>query len=151
MSYEDERIFRQHLKYSDSFHSYVEAGPDGVPWAVTHQKEYHRQAGSSTRKYAGRFRREKMEHYHFITGHDHHLGLSLAEDGYHWAVSAGCGLDPTLPEYVNRRMTLHPYFCPGFVLVQDGVPEIFRADNPDEWWDRQLAVKMPANRHIAGV
>jgi hypothetical protein len=67
-----------------------------------------------------------------ITGHSHKLGLTVSEDGEHWAIDNGHCASSELFYYAKRRLNTFSAMASGFSVISNGRPFIF-GDAITDW------------------
>lgn len=105
---------------------------DNYPWRFTHQKNYRGKQLSTADALCGIYMS------HIVTGHQHHLAIGQHGSGVLWACDAGTFQDPDLVEYKQSRDSAHVAWHPGFLTIEHGVPRMWSAKAPDEWWHEQI-------------
>ncbi len=64
----------------------------------------------------------EVEGMHTILGNGHGFGLCKDRSGRYYCVDAGCMCDPRKIWYKSMRVTRHPAWVNGFVLLKDNLP-----------------------------
>lgn len=64
---------------------------------------------------------------HVITGHEHHLGLSMDRFGRYFLINNGGLFDKDKFAYVTLQASKRPVMKKGFTFVKDGFPNVFGA------------------------
>ena len=72
-----------------------------------------------------------------ITAHSHKVGITLSDDGVHWAVDNGCVCSPDIMYYVRRRLNTFSRMARGFTIIDGGKPFVFGDGITNwSWWMR---------------
>ena len=99
--------------------------PDGVDWRITHPDNYRKVSGAVANEGAMKYG------CHYWVAHEHHLQMKVSTYGGYWAVNGGCVVSPGKTEYIQRRDKLCADWAPGFGLLLDGEPYLFRGEAPE--------------------
>lgn len=117
--------------------------PDGKDWVIGHPRRYRKKRLSLSSEIA-----QGRTLSHVATGHQHHYGFTISENGQYWAVDLPCTQDPERVEYLS--VGLDPASSPvrGFGWLFDGVPGLWWSEASDEWKAWQLESAKARARHI---
>lgn len=113
--------------------------PDGKDWVIGHPRRYRKKRLSLSSEIAqGRMLS------HVATGHQHHYGITISENGQFFAVDLPCTQDPERVEYLS--VGIDPASSPvrGFGWLFDGVPGLWWSEATPEW--KQWALEMAKAR-----
>jgi hypothetical protein len=100
-------------------YSYVYLGKD---WIVGHPDNYSGQGGQTPSVLADLYQRN------VVTLHNHVVGMSQSKSGKYLGIDCGHMTDPAYHFYASRRMNKMTRWCSGFVVIEDGFPELFTAN-----------------------
>lgn len=102
--------------------------PDGKDWVIGHPRRYRKKRLSLSSEIA-----QGRTLSHVATGHQHHYGTTITENGQYIAVDLPCTQDPERVEYL--AVGIDPASSPvrGFGWLFDGVPGLWWSEAPDEW------------------
>lgn len=113
--------FAKRVLYTDRFYMTMYGTPDGVSWRISHPDNYRKLRLSVSIEGAMKY------NCHFLSAHQHHLGVTVSTYGHKWAVDGGCGIDPVAAEYIQRRDKMSADWSPGFITLEHGHPHVFSA------------------------
>jgi len=118
---------------TERYYALMESGPySDYDFRFTHQRPYSRARNRTPYVLASKY------HQHILSGHAHHLSIARDVSGRYWTVDAGTFQESNITGYIYSRDTSNPVWTKGFVTVEKGVPNLFFADSPQEWWDEVL-------------
>jgi len=91
-------------------------------WRITHQASYSVNSQSVGKKLAHKFRQ------HIITHHQHKVSKGFDDSGQSVIIDNGCLADPGVIPYANQTDSTAPVMTQSFVVVRDGVGNLFAND-----------------------
>lgn len=115
-----------------SVYGWAEINSGGYLWRVTHPTNYSVRRLNVADELAVKYGRN------VISFHEHHLGKSVSRYGGHIIVNGGCLIDPKKVPYAVLDDNKSPDWVQGFVLLKNGVPELY-GDWPFTDWEKVLA------------
>lgn len=113
------------LDYTE--YSYCELSSAGTDILVCHPINYRRVKLSLATEIAA------IKLKCIIAGHTHHLAMGWDRSGKYWVVDGGFCRDQSKTRYKSMRITTHPEWNPGFVLVESGYPFLVTKDSAKLW------------------
>ena len=97
-------------------------------WLVVHPDNYSKNPLTVSRDLA------EIYHKNVVAGHTHHLAMGRDKSGLYWAVDGGCARDPNRTWYITSRITRHPRWNPGFVVILNNRPYLIDKNCDLEFW-----------------
>jgi len=91
-------------------------------WRITHQRNFSVNSQAVGRKLAHKFRQ------HIITHHQHKVSKGFDDSGKSIIIDNGCLADQSYFDYVNRIDNTSPLMMQSFVIVRNGVGNLFAND-----------------------
>ena len=107
--------------------------PDSIDWQIHHQFNYRQKRLSTAMDLA-----LKVTNCHTATGHEHHWGMSVTENGKWFAVNLPTCQAEERTEYKERRKGVYTSWVRGFGWLIDGVPGLWWHEAPEQWKRRML-------------
>jgi hypothetical protein len=111
---------RPYIRFTDT--------PDGIDWVIGHPRRYRGKRLSLASDIA-----LKWAKCHVATGHEHHIGWTVTDDGAYFAVNLPCTQDPERTEYLQMDMSPTARPVRGFGWLWDGAPGVWWQGAPNEW------------------
>ena len=104
-----------------NFHefSHCVLGTTTGEWRITHQRNYSINSQTVGKKLAHKFRQ------HIITHHQHKVSKGFDDSGRSIIIDNGCMADPGYFDYVNQTDNTAPMMTQSFVIVRNGVGNLF--------------------------
>jgi predicted phosphodiesterase len=93
---------------------------DRKRWLLTHPAQY----GATPLVVPGKIADQQRRHV--VSSHAHHWGMGTSPSGDHTVIETGGLFDPRLIPYVNQQMTTHRAWVSGYLLLDHGVPTLYR-------------------------
>jgi hypothetical protein len=102
----------------------IQASIDDKSWTFMHPGVYSR--------ISGKVARDMADLYQMNVGvaHGHHLGMVYSTNGKYDAVELGGLFDERYFDYKHQKITSHPAWRSGFVVIEDGDPILYRGRKP---------------------
>jgi len=89
-------------------------------WMIVHPKNARKNSLSLANDLSGLYPDK-----HMIVTHAHRQAIGKEKSGKRWVIDLGLMADPKQLEYINFNVTTHPMWNPGFLIVQNNIPELF--------------------------
>lgn len=122
-----ERYFKDMVGISYSNYTYAELISGGKEILVCHPEEYSRVPLAVPGKICS------VHHKNVISGHTHRLCQGWDTSGKYFLVESGHARSEEQTAYKSFKMTSHPKWNAGFVLVINGEPYLIHKGNFDFW------------------
>lgn len=104
-------------------------------WFLCHPKEYSRISGRVANNIAN------VNLMNVVTAHGHCSSLSFHASGQFQLVDIGGLTDRHKHEYIGRRITSHPKWVKGFVIIKNNIPYLFTEHTDEKFWLNNITIK----------